>query len=231
MAQANSSRAPHLHELIEQIRLIELDLDCHLQVVHVPGVVMIQQGTDNLSRGIWCSPFHQQVDQRTLTASIFSPVQTDFQLISDVVSQYHLRPDWQLCDWQHSWASYNIFDRLTVWFPPPEIARSLLLHLLFVWSERPWTSEALIIVPCVLAGFWQGLSKHIMELCIINPLSHSLYCAPVLPIPIVVLHLAQHQRTLPTRNRLDRLPMPRWGQAHQQTAEEMHGMPSLSQDQ
>ena len=108
--------------------------------------------------------------------------------------------------------------------PPPEIARLLLLHLLFAWSERPLTSEALIIVPRVLAGFWQGLSKHILELCVINPLSHSLYHPPVLPIPIVILHLARHERVLPTRNRLDRTPMPRWGQPHQNAAEAMRGM-------
>ena len=185
---------------------------------------MIQQGTDNLSRGIWCSPFHQHINQRALTASVFSPLQPDFQLISHITTQYHLRPYWQMCDWQHPWTSFNIFDKMTVWFPPPEIARSLLLYLLFAWSERPWTSEALIIVPRVLAGFWQGLSKHISELCVINPLSHALYRPPVLPIPIVVLHLAEHKRVLPTHNRLDRPPMPRWGHPHQQAAEAMRGM-------
>jgi hypothetical protein len=39
--------------LIEEISLLELVLQCQLQVVHVPEIVMIQQGTDRLSRGVW----------------------------------------------------------------------------------------------------------------------------------------------------------------------------------
>ncbi|CAJ1966080.1 unnamed protein product [Cylindrotheca closterium] len=43
--------------LIGEIRLLELELDCMLQVVHVPGLVLISQGTDGLSRGVWMTPF------------------------------------------------------------------------------------------------------------------------------------------------------------------------------
>ena len=70
---SGSSRSPGLHALVEQIRYHELLLGCQLQVVHIPGVVMIEQGTDGLSRGIWASSLHQQVDQATLTKSIFRP--------------------------------------------------------------------------------------------------------------------------------------------------------------
>ena len=226
VAQASSSRAPHLHQLIEQIRHIELQLECHLQVVHVPGTVMIDQGTDNLSRGIWCSPFHKKINQQALTASIFAPLQPDLSLIHYLVKQYHLRRDWQICDWQNPWDTFHLFDQFTIWFPPPELARPLLLHLLNTWSEKPWTTEAMIMVPCVMAAFWQGLSRHIKELCAINPSTHPLYRSPALPIPIIVLHLDRHRRMLPTRNRLDRLPFPRWGKPHQQEAEAMRGMPS-----
>ena len=73
IAQANTSRAAHLHALIEKIRLLELELQCHLQVVHVPGLVMIDQGTDSLSRGVWCSPLHSLPNQTSLAAEIFAP--------------------------------------------------------------------------------------------------------------------------------------------------------------
>ncbi len=53
VCSSGSSRSPELHRLVEQIKLLELELNIELQVVHVPGVVMIQQGTDGLSRGIW----------------------------------------------------------------------------------------------------------------------------------------------------------------------------------
>ena len=224
VAQAGTSRAPHLHHLIEQIRLIELELECRLQVVHVPGVVMIQQGTDSLSRGVWCSPFHEQVDQRALTAAVFAPLQPDFGLVEYLIIQHQLSKHWTLCDWRGPWSDFDIFDRLTVWFPPPELARPLLIHVLTLWSEKPWTTEALFIIPRVLAGFWQGLSRHLRELCVIKPHTYPLYRPPSLPIPIVVLHLSPHVRQLPTRDRLDRAPMPRWGRPHQEEAEAMRGM-------
>ena len=224
VAQAGTSRAPHLHHLIEQIRLIELELECRLQVVHVPGVVMIQQGTDSLSRGVWCSPFHEQVDQRALTAAVFAPLQPDFGLVEYLIIQHQLSKHWTLCDWRGPWSDFDIFDRLTVWFPPPELARPLLIHVLTLWSEKPWTTEALFIIPRVLAGFWQGLSRHLSELCVIKPHTYPLYRPPSLPIPIVVLHLSPHVRQLPTRDRLDRAPMPRWGRPHQEEAEAMRGM-------
>jgi hypothetical protein len=58
VASSGSSPSPRLHVLIKEIRLLEMELDCCLQVIHVPGVVMIDQGTDGLSRGVWASPFH-----------------------------------------------------------------------------------------------------------------------------------------------------------------------------
>jgi hypothetical protein len=52
ISASGSSPSPALHTLIEEIRMLELELDCSLQVVHVPGYLMINQGTDGLSRGI-----------------------------------------------------------------------------------------------------------------------------------------------------------------------------------
>ena len=85
IAQANTSRAAHLHALIVKIRLLELELQCHLQVVHVPGLVMIDQGTDSLSRGVWCSPLHRLPNQTSLAAEIFAPLHPDMSLIHSIV--------------------------------------------------------------------------------------------------------------------------------------------------
>jgi hypothetical protein len=48
-----SSRIPSLHALVREIKLICLQMGCLLEPVHVPGTVMINQGTDGLSRGVW----------------------------------------------------------------------------------------------------------------------------------------------------------------------------------
>jgi hypothetical protein len=48
VAASGSSPSPRLYSLIKEIRLLELRLECALQVVHVPGVVVITEGTDGL---------------------------------------------------------------------------------------------------------------------------------------------------------------------------------------
>jgi hypothetical protein len=44
-----SSRSPELHKIIRRIKALELQLRCRIEVIHVPGVVMITQGADGLS--------------------------------------------------------------------------------------------------------------------------------------------------------------------------------------
>jgi hypothetical protein len=90
IALRSASKHPRLHALIEQIRLLEIQLGCQLQVVHVPGVVMIEQGTEGLSRGVWCSPFQDLTDQATLTAAVFAPLTVDFDLVKEYVATYAL---------------------------------------------------------------------------------------------------------------------------------------------
>jgi hypothetical protein len=51
--QGGASKAPELHKLVLKIMILELELGCHLEVVHVPGAAMISEGTDGLSRGMW----------------------------------------------------------------------------------------------------------------------------------------------------------------------------------
>ena len=74
IATSGSSSSPSLHALIEEMRLLELELQCQLQVIHVHGVIMIQQGTDGLSHGVWSTVLHELTNQSQLTASIFEPL-------------------------------------------------------------------------------------------------------------------------------------------------------------
>ena len=46
-----SSKHPHLHVIVEEIWLLEIELQCALIIIHIPGVIMTQKGSDHLSRG------------------------------------------------------------------------------------------------------------------------------------------------------------------------------------
>ena len=71
---SGSSTSHELHKLVVAIKMLEQELGCVLEVAHVPGTLMITQGTDGLSRGVWCSALHERVDQNLILASIFLPV-------------------------------------------------------------------------------------------------------------------------------------------------------------
>jgi hypothetical protein len=65
-----SSTSPSLHNLIRRIKILELRLKCRLEPIHVPGRLMILQGADGLSRGIWMSADHvlrSSVEESRLT--------------------------------------------------------------------------------------------------------------------------------------------------------------------
>ena len=55
IAASGCSSIPRLHVLMAKIKQLEAKYNFFLHVIHVPGVVMIEQGTDGLSRGIWLS--------------------------------------------------------------------------------------------------------------------------------------------------------------------------------
>jgi hypothetical protein len=116
-----SSRIPALHALVREIKLICLQMGCLLEPVHVPGKVMINQGTDGLSRGVWVSPFHAGVSPTAVTAAVFAPV--------PIVNG--------LSDWVQS-----LLPRPTLY-------------------EVPWSTEFAVLIPRVLQGYWENLSRHI----------------------------------------------------------------------
>jgi len=113
-----SSKHPPLHKLVESIRLIELRIQVHLEVVHVPGVVKIKQGTDALSRGIWITPLQGLSSSRHLTGSVFAPFPINPKVVGyylDLLPTRHgHRSNWRYYDWQAPLLSADVFHTLTV---------------------------------------------------------------------------------------------------------------------
>ena len=228
IAASGSSASPGLHKLIEEIRLLELELDCSLQVVHVPGLCMIGQGTDGLSRGIWMSALQGLEDSGRLTQAVFEPLQFDPLLVESYISDYDLARQYVYCDWSTTWKAQICFDRMSVWFPPPELARQVLIFMLETWAERPLTSSSLFFIPRTVPAFWWGLSRHLIELPTIYPHLTPLRYPPLLPIPVVVLYLPPHQRCLSTKDRLARSAVPADAFWHRQQAALLRGLPPKS---
>jgi hypothetical protein len=230
IGSSGSSPSPRLHKLIEEIRMLELELGLHLEIIHVPGFIMIWQATDSLSRGIWMTPLQALEDPNLLTRAIFDPLPFDSALVDfycNMIPQRGLLPPgtpWEYRHWELDWDASTCFDRCTVWFPPPELARQVICFILEAWVERPLTTSALIFVPRVVQAFWWGLCRHIKELATIYPHLTPLRLQPIVPIPVVVLYLPPHQRSLPLKDRLDCPAVPPEAHWHRQQAAHMRGL-------
>jgi hypothetical protein len=234
IAASGSSKSAGLHALIEEIRTRELRLGCYLEVIHVPGIVMIQQGADALSRGIWISPLQGLMDPRRITQAVFDPLPFDACLTQYYVDQlpamHHMDRAWTYCLWNCMWDARRVFDRLTVWFPPPELARQVLTFVLESWAERPLTTSGLFFIPRTVPAFWRGISRHLVELPTLFPHETKLPFPPILPIPVIVLYLPPHQRSLSTKDRLARVAVPANTKWHREQAALLRGMPPLPVD-
>jgi hypothetical protein len=64
-----SSTSPQLHRLVQLLKLLEIQQGCRLDVIHVHGTTMIQQGKDAQSRGVWRSSLHD--NSHNITADVF----------------------------------------------------------------------------------------------------------------------------------------------------------------
>ena len=159
---------------------------------------------------------------------IFEPLAPEYTLMRSLAEWVGAKT-WRLQHWNDPWDAKAHFGTLTFWFPPPEIARQGLNFFMNTWVEQPLVTSGLFIVPRVVPAFWHGLSRYIVELPTIRPEDPwlPLYQPPVLPIPIVLLYIAPHTRTVPTLADTSRLGTPadaatiRW---HQDQAENMRGL-------
>jgi hypothetical protein len=222
IAKAGSSGSPGLHLLIEQVLLLTLDLGANLQVIHVPGVVMIDQSTDGLSRGIWATDLQGLMDPHEMNVAVFEPLPVDMELALHYVHQYQLPGQAVYHHWTQHWGR-ALFNHLSVWFPPPELAQQVLIGILEAWVEQPATTSALLFIPRTCMHSWAGLSRHITELETIYPLVTALRHPPRLPIPVVVLYIPPHTRSLPT-HRMEYSSLPPGARWHTAEAEKVRGL-------
>jgi hypothetical protein len=95
-----------------------------LEAVHVPCRVMIVQGTDGLSPGVWVSSLHSGIDPTDTNADVFAPVEFSRTHIPWVLEEASLPTSTPIvCQpWDGSWAPSKFLHRVTLWFPPPVIA-------------------------------------------------------------------------------------------------------------
>jgi hypothetical protein len=129
-------------------------------------------------------------------------------------------------DWAKPWHASSCFDICTAWFPPPELARQVIFCALEAWTEQPLTTIFIFFVPRVVPAFWYGLSRHVHEIGTIYPHQTPLPYLPTVPIPVILLYICTHKRSLPTKDRLTRVALPANAQWHKSEAALVRGLPT-----
>jgi hypothetical protein len=93
-----------------------------------------------------------------------------------------------------------------------------------LWVERPLTTSFALLVPRVMQRDWAFLSKYVQRVG--KYIVAEVPCgAPsqILPIPLVLLYVAPHQRSLSPR-RPKKLAVPASSKRHREQADEMRGL-------
>jgi len=162
-----SARSPTLQKLLYRIKDLELQLGCFLEVVHIPGTAIIAQGSDDLSRGLWLSQHRSYAPAPQLIPTLFQAVMFregwEDRLRTMLPFLRH-SPCCSAVHWDSPWRATDIFDRLTIWHPPPEMAAHALHQLLSTWVERPRTTSAVILIPRVFQRQWRRASSYLHQI-------------------------------------------------------------------
>ena len=200
-----SSRSPALHALVHEIKLLELQLHCNLEVIHVPGDLMIQQQSDNLSRGIPLSQDRMLRSTRVEAAEVLQPVKYSWGLQRWACTTLHLSKHYplrHLSDLSH-WNTKNILHQITIWTPSPEVARQAVDCFLTYWVESPYDTAAIFLIPRVLQRDWHFMSKHVQEVGVYHPPDLPSYASYSSLIPFCLLFCPFFTSRLPTPKGMD----------------------------
>jgi hypothetical protein len=225
---SGSSTIARLQDLVRRIKLLELNLGCLLEVVHVPGVVVIDQGTDDLSRGVWISPLHAHIDPQQVTMDVFAGVNGVPSLLPWIRTCLDLSPSARLTLRSHGEypTASRVLHQHSVWCPPPETTRQLLCSLMLLWTESPWTTSFTLVVPRILIRQWSRISKAAK---VFGPFAYTSLPTDArhpLRIPVMIIHTAPHLRCLPTlaTSRMASLALPHDAEWHREQAALLRGL-------
>jgi hypothetical protein len=227
VVQNGSSKSRELHKLVRAIKTLEVLLgSCRIEVIHVPGVLMIDDGTDGLSRGLWLSP--QRIHRSSLVESALAlgPVSYVPALGQWVLAKLGLSSatKLKLHTSLSAWKFEDIYNCTSLWIPTPEIARQALVKFLEIWGEEATITRGIFLIPRILQRDWGHISKHVIEIGTIYPSALPESCSYSSLIPFVILYIPCYSRCLPP-TRMDEPSsgrrFPKW---HAAQAEHLRGL-------
>ena len=160
-----SSKSTPLWKLFLDIKLLEIELGCLVQVIHVPGTSMILQGTDGLSRGVEMQTLGSYKSNSLVSllwrAAPATPVVLNW-ILSVLPPLWPASTSWLFQTDFSDWSRSSFLCRSALWCISPSFARQAILQALSVWVESPTTNGHIFLVPRILQRDFGRLSKFVL---------------------------------------------------------------------
>jgi hypothetical protein len=211
VVRRGTSRSPRLRALVRELKRMEMLHGCQLEVIHVPGDVLIDEGTDGLSRGVWNTAL--QVPRRFPVAELFAPFPLCPPLISWAYQQAGISQPSKIRTFEDldAWPRSEMLQQHCVWSLSPTVARQAFTTAALAWVESPLNSSHLFIVPRVMQRDFGRVNKHIQYLGQFDPKDLPLSSHHPCRVPLLLFYLPPHRRILapPASRRLDLPSVPR----------------------
>jgi hypothetical protein len=224
--KGGSSKSPELHKLARRIKELEIELGCRLEPIHVPGLLMIDQGTDGQSRGMWLAP--SRLTRSSILESSLALGGTPYSvdLAEWALDAVGLPKDtvYQLQDTLSNLHFDKIYGQISMWFPVPEVARQALVCFLDIWVEGPTHTSGIFLVPRIMQKDWGYICKHVVVLGEYYPGTLPERCAYDSHIPFVLLYVPPHIRSLPVRSLESSASPPLHSKWHTEQADHLRGL-------
>lgn len=200
-----SSRSPKLHALIMRLKILELQHNCILVVIHIPGVAMIQEGTDGQSRGIWTTPLTVSGGYRV--SDLFRWAPPSVTLLEWARDRAAIQTPTQYWTWQtpeSDWGLTPLVNSHTIWTLSPHTARQAMTQAIRAWIESPLTSSHIFIVPRFMQREFGRVNSHIQFLAQHSDLPLPLDFGPL--VPFLLFYLPPFRRRVEDLRPLDATP-------------------------
>jgi hypothetical protein len=150
-----TSKSKALFELVLRLKLLEIERDLHIHVIHVSGKRMMRQGADGLSRAEHGIGVMLGKDIRMFIPIHLDPVVREPKVrewIDDVTRGLNFK-----ILSSSGWFDDGHNDGNFVWTVPPAAAEVVVEQLGFMRLKRP-NSMHLIVIPRLMTGRWR---KHL----------------------------------------------------------------------
>ena len=122
-----------------------------------------------------------------------------------------------------SWAPQLFRHNVSLWTPPPELARRAITTFLHSWVQSPRDTSAIFLIPRILQRRWGRVCRYIREVGTFLPHQLPRPVAYSSLLPFVFLHIPPFVPALsPPRMELSsKANQPNW---HRRQAEEVRGL-------